>query len=198
MRIGVDINEVVRDYMGKLISVYEKYTEQEPVLPIDTFELQNHFPFEDGIDGFNNFVYNDAAFEIFGSANEINGQIVALNEFLLELKKEGEHTLKLVSREALQSIPSTYFFLSKTSCKINEVKFYTKYENLWDDVDVLITANPRTINAKPEGKICVMVNTAYNTEVESDFKIKDLKEFLVDKELQDKVFTTKITKFEEI
>ena len=43
-----------------------------------------------------------------------------------------------------------------------------------------------------------MVNTAYNTEVESDFKIKDLKEFLTDKELQDKVFTTKITKFEEI
>lgn len=198
MKIGIDINEVLRDYIGKLISVYEKYTETQASLPVDSFELEKHFTFDNGIDGFNDFAYRDAAFEIFGSANEINGNIVALNEFLLNIKKEGEHSLKIVSREAMQSIPATYFFLSKTSCKIDEVKFYTKYEKLWDDVDVLITANPRTINAKPEGKICLMVNTAYNKEIESDFKIKDLKEFLNDKELQNKVFKTKVTKFDEI
>ena len=198
MTIGIDINEVLRDYIGKLMSVYEKYCDTKPVLPVDSFELEKHFPFEGGIDEFNEFVYGEAAYEICASANEIDGQMVHLNEFDLSLKKDGEHKVKLVSREALKSVPATYFFLAKTGCNIMDVNFYTKYENLWDDVDVLITANPRVLANKPSDKISVMINTAYNENSDADYNISCLKDFILDKTLQDKVLGTKTTNYEEI
>ena len=43
-----------------------------------------------------------------------------------------------------------------------------------DYVDVLITANPKALAAKPEGKIAVKVNASYNKDSEADFEIDNI------------------------
>jgi hypothetical protein len=73
----------------------------------------------------------------------------------------------------LKSNPSTFFFLSKTGCKIENIRFVTDYAKKWDGIDVLITANPKALESKPEGKISIKVNASYNKNV-SDYEIDSL------------------------
>jgi len=89
----------------------------------------------------------------------------------MEMKDDGEHEVELISREANKAIPSTYFFLSKTGCRADNVRFVTAYEDKWDGVDVLITANPQTLESKPSGKISVKVKASYNQDVPADYEI---------------------------
>ena len=90
------------------------------------------------------------------------------------------------------------FFLSKLSCKIDRLRFVQNYEDYWDGLDVLVTANPTALEAKPEGKISVKINTSYNKDSKSDFELDSLIGFITDEQLRDKILNTKITTFEEI
>ena len=146
------------------------------------------------------FLYMEAALEIFGHADQTHNNIMTqFNQFLIELKDEEEgHEVELVSREAAMSIPSTYFFLSKTLCKAPTVRFVTAYADKWEGVDVLITACPVALQEKPSGKVSVKVKTPYNKDVKADYEIEDLFEFMHDAELRDKILNTKPADFEEI
>jgi hypothetical protein len=78
-----------------------------------------------------------------------------------------------------RSKPASLFFLSKFGCQIEKVKFYsnTTINSMWDEIDVLLTANPDLILEKPKDKIVVKYNTIYNKNVESEYEINTLKEF---------------------
>ena len=76
----------------------------------------------------NKFFYEEASLEIFGHADEMCSNITTkLNMFYLGIKEDEEHDVVLISREGNNSIPATYFFLSKTGNKIPTIKFSSKY-----------------------------------------------------------------------
>jgi hypothetical protein len=85
----------------------------------------------------------------------------------------------VVSNEIGKSKPSTLFFLSKFGCLIEKVLFFSELtkNDMWDDVDVLLTANPDLLLEKPQNKIVVKYNTNYNKQIESEFEINSLSEF---------------------
>jgi hypothetical protein len=200
MKIGITLNEVLRDYVGQLAYTYDKYVEENGVTEEDitNFNLIEFFKFED-INKFNTFLYLEAPLEIFGHADQMSdGLMNHFNTFLMDIKDEEEHEIEIVSREIDKSIPATYFFLSKTSCRIDKVRFVSDYASKWDGLDVLITANPQTLEAKPSGKISVKVNTTYNKDVVADFEIDSILEFIKNEDLRTKILNTKITTYEEI
>jgi hypothetical protein len=105
----------------------------------------------------------------------------------------------LVSREVNKAIPSTLFFLSKTGCRASNISFVKKNEDEWKDADVLITANPKSLAAKPDGKISVKVKTPYNTDASADYEVESILDFINDEELRVKILTKIITTtYEEI
>jgi len=55
---------------------------------------------------------------------------------------------------------------------------------MWNEVDILITANPNLIKNPLSGKTIVKYETSYNENVKSDYTIKDLKDI---KELYEKL-----------
>ncbi len=199
--IGITLNEVLRDFIGQLAYTYDKYMDTPIDInknPVDSFDLIEHFPFN-GIDELNKFLYSEASLEVFGHADQLEENIFNLfNIFLMELKDGEEHTVEIVSREAMSSIPSTLFFLSKLGCKAENIRFVQNYKDKWDGVDVLITANPKALESKPDNKISVKVNATYNNDVNSDFEISSIKEFITDEVLRDKILNTKTVDFEEI
>ena len=65
-------------------------------------------------------------------------------------------------------------------------------------MDVLITANPKTLDSKPQGKVSVKVINDYNKNSESDYTIIDLKELLDDKQILNKILNTSTVSFTEI
>ena len=194
-RIGITLNEVLRDFIGQLAYTYEKYigsvdlTEDQ----ITNFDLIEYFKF-DTIDKMNKFIYDEAALEIFGHADQLHDNIMnSFNNLIMDIEDEEEHEIEIVSREIIKSVPATFFFLSKLSCKIKNIRFVKNYEDYWDGVDVLITANPKALESKPENKVSVKINTSYNDSNSSDFTLDSILEFIKDEELRDNILNKQIT-----
>jgi len=199
MKIGITLNEVLRDFIGQFAYTYDKYITETGLKEdeVTSFDLIKHFPF-DNVDELNKFLYSESSLEIFGHADQLHENVMSLfNAFLMEIEDDEEHEIILVSREAIKSIPATLFFLSKLGCRAKEYKWVSQYESKWDGIDVLVTANPKALESKPEGKISVKVNASYNKNVEADFEIDNIMEFM-DESIREKILNTKITKYEEI
>jgi hypothetical protein len=158
----------------------------------------DHFEFKD-INRFNTFLYLEAPLEIFGHADLMSdGLMNHFNNFLMDIKDDEEHQVYLVSREVDKSIPSTYFFLSKTGCKADKIQFCSNNENEWDGIDVLVTANVIALENKPQGKISIKVKSPYNKDVKADYEIDTLLDFINNEEFRNRILNTIITTYEEI
>ena len=94
----------------------------------------------------------------------------------------------IISRAVGRAIPATLFFLSKLECEIPEIKFVNEYEDMWDYVDVLVTANPIAINSKPEGKVSVKIDASYNHDTIADFAYATLMDFINAEEVHETIF----------
>lgn len=200
MKIGITLNEVLRDFIGQLSYTYDKYIETTGIKEDDvkTFDLIKYFPF-DTTDDLNNFLYSECALEIFGHADQLHENIMSVfNAFLMDIEDEEEHEIIITSREAIKSIPATNFFLSKLGCRAKHCKWVSNYEDKWEMVDVLITANPKALESKPVGKISVKVNASYNKDVKADYEIDSIMDFIKNEDLRNKILNTKITNYEEI
>ena len=204
-KIGIEINGVLRDTIGKITQLYEKHMIDETDDDSKTFEIDmsgnteelvsgeefeykilsevtslnliNHFRFKDE-DELYSFMYEDFAMQIFGHAGSTETfTFNDLNELYIKYRDNNE--LLIVSDEMGKSKPASLFFLSKFGCLLEKVKFYsnTTINSMWDEIDILLTANPDLILNKPKNKIVVKYNTIYNKNVDCEYEIGSLKEF---------------------
>ena len=205
MRIGIEINGVLRDTIGKFTQLYEKHMIEEKDDDSKTFELDmsgnteelvspeefeykilgdvttlnliDHFRFNDENELYE-FMYEDFAMQIFGHAGSTETfTFNDLNEIYHNYRDKNE--LLIVSDEMGKSKPASLFFLSKFGCLLEKIKFYSNFtiNSMWDEIDILLTSNPQLILEKPKDKIVVKYNTTYNKNVEADYEIEKLKEF---------------------
>jgi len=207
MKVGITIDGVIRDFITKFESVYDKYhpveideeeTEELPERDIKTLDLLDYFEFSGGTKELNEFMYVDAALEIFGHAGEVKLNSVEHLNQLHNIIEDLGHTPIVISKELNNSKPATLFFLSKLSSKINNIIFVRDYDKKWGHVDILITANPETLRSKTSGKISIKVINEYNKNIDSDYTLVDLKELLDDRNTLEKILSTETVEFEDI
>lgn len=153
------------------------FNEKEFVKSSSNFELQEVK--EDPIT-VDDFIYDKCCLEIFGYAEEeMDGIVQSLNDFDLHLKiLKKDHELIITSREAGRSVPATLFFLSKTGCMIQNIKFTVATTDCWKDVDVMITDHPEILSTKPENKITIKVEKPFNSHIDSDYAVRSIKELI--------------------
>lgn len=213
MRIAFDVNGVLRDTFLKAEQLYQKFYIDEFVeektssfneeteefteevieddfkyeldLPVKSLDnLEEHFKFKSKDDLFN-FFYIDFPMQIFGHAPSISANTFNIvNEIYEDLRDE--HDLLIVSDEIQKSKPATLFFLSKYGSLIEKIKFYSNItiDSMWDEVDILITANPNHIIDRPSNKTVIKYKTTYNEEIDSEYTIDSIEDF---KELYNKL-----------
>ena len=188
MKIGVELNGVLRDTLKKIQQEYEKWYIENPfkeesdfdykvISDLTTLNIIEHLSFKDE-DELYNFLYKEHTMEIFGHAGSVeNSSMMDFNEFYLNMRDE--HDILIVSDEMGKSKPASLFFISKFGCLVETVKFYSKttINSMWDSVDVLLTANPQLLLNHPEGKIVIKFNTSYNSDINTEHSISKLKEF---------------------
>jgi 5'(3')-deoxyribonucleotidase len=201
MKIGISINEVLRDTLTQLDYTYSKYIDDKSDVKkedITSFDLLNYFKFSSKKE-LHNFLYDEASLEIFGHADQLLENLMThFNIFLVDIEEEEEHTIELVSREFLKSIPATLFFLSKLGCRATNLRFVKQYEEEWGDLDILITANPVALENKPEGKVSIKIKAPYNSSVEADYELNNIFEFIKDAYIREKILNGEsITKTEK-
>lgn len=206
MKIGIELNGVLRDTLGKFTQVYEKHlVEQNPdyfdgktynldlsgntteketeeyfeykiLSDITSLNLIEHFSFRNEEELYN-FMYKDHTMEIFGHAGSVeNSGMLDLNDFYIEMRDF--HDIIIVSDEIGKSKPASLFFISKFGCLVESVKFYSEMtiNSMWDSIDVLLTANPKLLLNHPENKIVIKFNTSYNSEIKVEHEISTIKQ----------------------
>lgn len=192
MKIGIDLNDVVRAHTAQFASYYKKNVDRTfDIEDVDvwTNDLMQVFPF-DTKQEYLEFLYNDFAFEIHASAQLMGKN---LGSRMIDWTKELEDydeipELCLISTgEYDKTIGATYFFLSKLATKIREVHLLLKEDNIWDYCDVLVTANPNALVLKPDNKISIKIDTSYNLEASADYTYDTFIDFMNDKEIIEKI-----------
>lgn len=187
MRIGIELNGVLRDTLKKIQQEYEKWYIDNPFKEENEFEykvisdltslnISHHLSFKDE-DEVYNFLYKEHTMEIFGHAGSVEtSSMMDFNDFYLNMRDE--HDILIVSDEMGKSKPASLFFISKFGCLVETVKFYSEstINSLWDTVDILLTANPQLLLNHPEGKVVIKYDTTYNSDIKTKYSISKLKE----------------------
>ena len=202
-RIGIEINGVLRDTMGKFTQVYEKHMIEESddgnktyeidlsgnteentvennfeykiISEVTSLELMSHFAFKDK-DELYSFMYEDFVMQIFGHAGSTETfTFNELNDFYINFRDEYE--IVIVSDEMGRSKPASLFFLSKFGCLIENIKFYSNstLQNMWNGLDIIVSANPKLIENAPNNKTVIKYKTSYNKDVTCEYEIDELK-----------------------
>lgn len=177
MVIGVDINDTLRDFSGQFEYVYRKFIDptfelgEEGVWSNDYSEV---FPFVTK-DEYEQFRYTDCPFELYARADACSKTVNAnFNKWtgidLMDVDKEKVPEIILFSPlEANLTIQATYSYLSANLCRARTMHFPVDSTKMWDKCDIIITANPTILEAKPEGKVSFKILTDYNKETEADY-----------------------------
>jgi hypothetical protein len=187
MKIGIELNGVLRDTLKKIQQEYEKWYIDNPFKEEDDFEYKvisdlttlnilEHLSFKNE-DELYDFLYKEHTMEIFGHAGSVeNSSMMDFNNFYMEMRDN--HDILIVSDEMGKSKPASLFFISKFGCLVETVKFYSKstINLLWDSVDILLTANPNLLLNYPENKAVIKFNTTYNSDINTEHSISTLRD----------------------
>jgi hypothetical protein len=204
MRIAIDVNGVLRDTIGKFKQLYEKHLIENPqneyqtylidsegnteldtlptpfeykiLSPVTSLDLKQHFAFQNE-EEYYSFMYEEYCMELFGHTPSTEmTTFVDLNEIYKDLRNMWDFSI--ISDEIGKSKPATLFFLSKFGCELEKVTFYSNFtiNSIWNEFDVLLTANPNLLLNHPKDKILIKFETDYNTDIKQENSIKELKE----------------------
>jgi hypothetical protein len=187
MRIGIEINGVLRDTLKKIQQEYEKWYIDNPfkeetefkyevISDLTTLNIREHLSFPTDDDLYD-FLYNEHTMEIFGHSGSVEmSTFQDFNEFYIEMRDE--YDIIIVSDEIGKSKPASLFFLSKFGCLVENYKFYSEVtiNSMWNSIDVLLTANPNLLLNHPTNKQVIKFNTTYNSSVKVDYEISSMKE----------------------
>lgn len=188
MRIGIEVNGVLRDTLTKIEQVYCKFYLENPLItdeekeqyeilsPLESLEISKHLKFKDE-DELYQFLYTEHCMEIFGHAPST--EMSTFNDlFDFYLENRDQHEILIVSDEIGKSKPATLFFLSKFGCQVEKVKFYSQItiNSMWNEVDILLTANPDLLLNYPDTKKVIKFNTSYNKDIETEHSVTFIKQ----------------------
>ena len=148
--------------------------EYKVLSPVTSLDLGSHFSFPSK-DELYSFMYEEYTMELFGHAPSTEMlSFNLLNDIYYNLRDT--YDLMIVSDEIGRSKPSSLFFLSKFGCLVEKVFFYSEItkNDMLDEVDILLTANPNLLLNKPDNKIIIKFITDYNKNIKSEYEISSL------------------------
>lgn len=190
MKIAVDLNDVLRDFTANFGEYFRRCYDEDinlDEIEIETNDLSEVFPFKSRYD-YEHFTYEDFAWELFAKCPLCDNGLGAafsnwVTKTVTDIDTEDPIEVMIVSpMEYGLTIPSTYWFISKAGCRTREVYLPMDSLTIWDKCDVLITANPKLLKNKPEGKKSVKIVADYNNDCEADFTYDNMLDFLSDDE----------------
>lgn len=183
MKICFTIDDVIRAKTVQIGKIYKRNINCDidlDALDFSTNDYQEIFNFKTKGD-WQKFLYSDYAYEIFGEAPvTTKGVDKEFNLWLIEMQDIDEEFEIMLANpfEFNASIGFTCFFLSKIASRVRELYFPLDSSEIWNKCDVLVTADPKLIEEKPEGKICVKINMPYNKDLEADYSFDSLSDAL--------------------
>lgn len=197
MRIGIEINHVLRDINKQILKHYKKAF--DPSLDIDNIDttidenVWNVANFESSREKLN-FMYIDYPFELFGAANaaekNLGGRFTVWLEDIEDMDDETPIEICMFSRgEEALTIQSTYFFLSKFGCRSREVLMPAEETELYDKFDAIVSYDRNFLRNGPEELKKVLITRGHQEDGDDKFDIfyENMSKLMEDKEFFNKL-----------
>jgi len=190
IRIGIELNHVVRNINKQILKYYQK--DIDPSLEIDDIdEKDDVFKYAkfDSMTEKNEFIYIDYPYEIFACAKPMDKELPSLlNNWLSELTNYEEDDIEIsffsLDEEAL-TIQSSYFFLSKIGTRVRKIVFPKDFKEIANDLDAVITTNENVLGCLNNSIYKILIETGYNDDAKdlADKTYNSLNEVIKDSEL---------------
>lgn len=178
IKIGIELDNVLRNKNKQLLKYYAKDV-NDTIIPDDIDEKSNEAVNNvvkfDTLGEKNRFIYIDYPFELFGCATVMDDNLATkLNNWLEELgnvETVGFDVEVFGREEEALTTQSSYFFLSKTGCRVRGAFFPEKEEELYDRYDYVFTADANFANKIDEnGKRVIFITQNNKERPESSWK----------------------------
>ena len=195
MKICFTLDDVIRAktrQFGKILAKSRGLEEDAYAdVDINTNNLGKVFAFESTTD-YQEFLYKDYPFEVFAEAPVMERMLdKRFNLWTLDIEnKEGCEDIEFMLANPFEfnaSIGYTCFFLSQIATRIREFYFPKNSSDIWNKCDVLVTADPKLLAEKPEGKKSVKIEAPYNKDSEADLTYESLSKLIEDEEFTEKL-----------
>lgn len=143
----------------------------------DPCGLTTEFAFQN-TEEFYNFLYQSMSFEVFAKTNLTYKSVMEDFNNLVNFFESNGIELDIVSMEKGNSKPATLFFLSREKCKPKTVRFVDSYVKIWDDYQIVITADKYLIANKRSRRKLFKIETPQNKDLKAGISCQNLKEVL--------------------
>ena len=196
IRIGIDLDHVVRDINRQIVKYYQKDIDNS--IDLDEVDYSDdvinkvcHFKSKKQMDV---FLYDDYPLEVFGHAGQVTRNLSRdLNLWMEKLTNQEDYDVEIFffsMKEYNLTIQSSYFFLAKIGSRVRKVVFPKTFEELAEYGDVFITAyeeNAKELNKR--GKKIIYIDTKFNKggKKYSNLGYRSFREFLDDEEKLNKI-----------
>ena len=190
MRIGIDLNDVIRDYSGQFKRMYQKFIDSTFDIEdedINTLNFDELYPFKNK-EEYDKFKYIDYPYEIFARAEPVDKFMpFKLNNWLQVTLRDLEEdkipdVMFFSPMEANLTIQASMAFLAKLPSRVREIYFPIDSSTIWDRCDIVITANPLLLNNVPDNRTVVKIEMPYNKDNECEYTFKSLLDLIMDEE----------------
>jgi len=189
IKIGIELNGVVRNVNKQILKYYQK--DINPSLDLDeTDEKDDVFKYAkfESLTDKNDFIYIDYPYEIFGCAKTMSKDLpMLMNNWLSELTNYEDDYVEIsffsLDEEAL-TIQSSYFFLSKIGTRVRQIVFPKNVDDIKETYDVIISANKNVLDffENNDDTYVVQISNKTNEKCKSNKKYDSLDDVIKDEE----------------
>lgn len=203
MKIGIELNHIVRDVNSQMLKYFKKDIQKDfddKDIDLNVSNFIETLPFKTKKQK-NDFLYVDYPYEIFGCARTKHRNLAnSITQWEIDMNnKDNGEKYELVHfslKENALTIQSSYYFLSKIGSRVRETYFPTDGKDMWGVCDVIITTDSRIVKNKLENKVCVLIRTNDNKNLEeyADLVYDNILEVISDDDFLLKVESSRASK----
>lgn len=198
-KIGIDLNNLLRDYNRKFVEEYDKEFGTFHNLDkrhtrrwldnIDPQHCKKVVPFESNA---RYFEFSDVDYpqELCAFAGKksrfVSGELTNwMNNYVIEHGAGNVEIVIISTGELDNAAMASMFFITK-GIKVRHVLIHGK-KRVWEECDAIVTANPKLIKARPAGKKVVKIDRKFNKNTYCDAHYHNLHEMFLDGHLFEKL-----------
>lgn len=175
MKISIDIDGVLRDFIFSLVFTYKKYYPSHIIQPIKSFDVDKYFPENSGVDMF----WKDHAYEVMFK----NAPMIKDADRGMKYLRRFGHEIIITTAQTEQTIEPTMMWLKKHKIKFDHL--YSTREKQEVDFDIHIDDDPKYISKIVKaGKKAIIFSSTQNKDTvpkeieEQCIRVKDWQQII--------------------
>lgn len=166
VRVLIDLDGVLRDFVGSLIRVYQRMYPHHHISPVNSRKLEDFFPIRENI---YQFMQPGTVEEIMEEADPYPGSLEALHRW------KSEFEIVIVTAQPEEIRPSTYLWIGKHGIPVNEVHI-SYYKSEVEGFTLLDDFADNLNEFENTGRLAVCLDRPWNKDWKGP-RVKSVEEF---------------------